>query len=95
MLTLVHAGAIVSIVIQIHAQKERKEVAMADVKALKEKIAKSGIPMTTLSEKTGILRETLYNRLAGKGEFKASEISALGTALNMTVQERDDIFFAS
>lgn len=67
---------------------------MTDVKALREKIRQSGISMTAISEKTGILRETLYNRLAGKGEFKASEISALSIALNLSSAERDDIFFA-
>ena len=68
---------------------------MTDIKALKSRINQSGISMTALSRKTGILRETLYNRLAGKGEFKASEISALGTALNLSVSEKDDIFFAN
>ena len=48
--------------------------------------------MTILSEKTGISRETLYNRLNENGEFKASEIVALTSALNLTKEERDKIF---
>ena len=67
---------------------------MVDMDLLKEKIEESGIPMTTLAEKTGILRETLYNRLAGRGEFKASEMAAIGNVLHLTVSERDEIFFA-
>ena len=48
--------------------------------------------MTVLSEKTGITRETLYNRFNENGEFKASEIVALTGALNLTKEERDKIF---
>ena len=35
---------------------------MTNITLLKEKISESGIEMTVLSEKTGITRETLYNR---------------------------------
>ena len=65
---------------------------MPDINLLKTKISESGIKMTILSEKTGISRETLYNRLNENGEFKASEIVALTSALNLTKEERDKIF---
>ena len=48
----------------------------------------------TLAEKTGILRETLYNKIRGISEFKASEIAALTKALKLTSEQRDAIFFA-
>ena len=63
-----------------------------NIALLKEKISESGIKMTMLSEKTGITRETLYNRFNENGEFKASEIVALTGALNLTKEERDKIF---
>lgn len=40
---------------------------------LKAKIKESGIPITFIAKKSGMSRETLYNRLKGKGEFNASE----------------------
>ena len=65
---------------------------MPNIALLKEKISESGIKMTVLSEKTGITRETLYNRFNENGEFKASEIVVLTGALNLTKEERDKIF---
>lgn len=65
---------------------------MPDTNRLKRKIKDSGMTVKAISEKTGILRETLYNRLKGVGEFTASEIVALSNVLNMSQTERDDIF---
>lgn len=65
---------------------------MPDIERLKNKINESGIKVTAISEKTGISRETLYNRFNGTGEFKASEIVALTNVLNLTKDERDKIF---
>ena len=67
---------------------------MTDFQTLQSKIKESGITMKALAQKTGILRETLYNRLAGKGDFTAREMMALANALNLSVSERDAIFFA-
>lgn len=66
---------------------------MPDIVLLKEKINETGMTMVSISAKSGITRETLYNRLNGKGEFLASEISGLTKALNLTRSERDKIFF--
>lgn len=67
---------------------------MPDIDLLKKKIEESGLKMTHIAEKTGILRETLYNRLNSCGEFKASEITALTLVLNLTKEERDQIFLS-
>lgn len=67
---------------------------MVNLELLKEKIKDSGMTMVAVSEKSGILRETLYNRLNGKHEFCASEIVALTSVLHLTKNERDEIFFA-
>ena len=66
---------------------------MPNIELLKEKISDSGITMVALSRKSGIVRETLYNRLAGVGEFTASEIVGLSDALKLTKAEREVIFF--
>lgn len=67
---------------------------MTDFQMLRNKISDSGMTMVAISQKTGILRETLYNRLNGKGEFTASEMLALSKVLNLSNSERDAIFFA-
>lgn len=65
---------------------------MTDFDTLNDKIDKSGMTMVAISEKTGILKATLYNRLKGVGEFTASEIVALTEVLHLTRSERDHIF---
>lgn len=67
---------------------------MTNIELLRNKMDETGMTVVSISEKSGILRETLYNRMSGKGEFKASEIQALTKVLRLTKDERDDIFFA-
>ena len=67
---------------------------MTNIMKLKEKIKDSGMTMTAIASKSSMSRETLYNRLNGDGEFKASEISALTKILHLSKDERDQIFFA-
>lgn len=68
---------------------------MTDVEKLKSRFKDTGMTVTAIAEKSGILRETLYNRLNGDADFKASEITALTKTLRLTKDERDDIFFAN
>lgn len=67
---------------------------MVKLELLKKKLKDSGKTMTAIAEDSGIVRETLYNRLKGIGEFTASEVVALTITLNLTKKERDDIFLA-
>lgn len=67
---------------------------MVNIDLLEKRIRDSGMTMVTIAKKCGILRETLYNRLKGRGEFKASEILKLSEVLRLSVKERDSIFFA-
>lgn len=67
---------------------------MTDIEMLKTAIADSGMTMVSISEKAGIKRETLYNRLNGIGEFTASEIVGLSDALHLKNADRNRIFFA-
>lgn len=68
---------------------------MINTKLMEKKISDSGMTMVSLAEKTGILRESLYNKLKGNTEFKASEISSLSKVLRLSTRERDAIFFDS
>lgn len=67
---------------------------MTNVKLLKEKMNDSGMTVTSIAEKSGILRETLYNRM-NSGIFKSSEITNLTIVLRLSKRERDNIFFAN
>lgn len=67
---------------------------MTNYALLKERISNSGMTMVAIAEKSGILRETLYNRLKGIGDFTASEMLALSDVLRLSNKERDAIFFA-
>ena len=66
---------------------------MTDFELLKTKIKESGITMVAIAKKSGILRETLYNRLNGVGDFTASEMVAISQTLGLSDEERDAIFF--
>lgn len=65
---------------------------MPNIKMLRSKMDESGMTIKAIAEKSGILRETLYNRLKGSGEFTASEIVALSNILHLSASERDEIF---
>ncbi len=67
---------------------------MTNVNALKKSIENSGMTVTFVAEKAGILRETLYNRMK-TGDFKLSEICSISRVLSLSRDERDDIFFAN
>lgn len=71
---------------------QERMIEMADIKALKEKINNSGMTFSSIAKKSGILRETLYNRLNGVSDFTAAEIVGLSRTLKLTKSERDDIF---
>lgn len=68
---------------------------MPNLSLLRKKIDNSGLTVTAIAQKSGLKRGTLYNKLQGDSEFKASEISALTFVLQMSREERDEIFFAS
>ena len=66
---------------------------MLNTKLLEKRIDDSGMTMVAIAEKTRILRETLYNKLKGSSEFKASEISSISRVLGLSSSDRDAIFF--
>lgn len=60
---------------------------------LNEKIAEINIPLTTIAEKMGISRRTLYLKLSGKSVFKMSEANNISDILRLTNSEKSSIFF--
>lgn len=66
---------------------------MGDMSLLKAKIVESGYKMGHIASVANMDRGSLFNKIKGKHEFKASEIDALTKLLNLTRNERDKIFF--
>lgn len=60
---------------------------------LNEKIEEINIPLTTIAEKMGISRRTLYLKLSGKSVFKMSEANNISDILRLTNSEKSSIFF--
>ncbi|MCI8283963.1 MAG: XRE family transcriptional regulator [Firmicutes bacterium] len=75
--------------------KKRGEIKMINLAMLNKKIKDSGMTIVAISAKSGILRETLYNKINGNVDFKASEILSLSKVLRLSNSERDKIFFAN
>ena len=59
---------------------------------LKDTIKESGMSVKAIAEKSGMVRERLYNKIE-TGNFYASEISDISRVLRLTREERDAIFF--
>ena len=53
----------------------------------------SGLKLEAVANKMGINRVSLWNKIQGRTEFKASEITSLAKILNLSAEQRDDIFF--
>ena len=66
-----------------------------DLEMLNKKIRDSGMTMVAISSKIGITRETLYNKINGIVEFKASEIQKLSNVLGLSEEDRNHIFFTN
>lgn len=66
---------------------------MFNSELLRDKIQGSGLKIGYIAEESGILRNTLYNKMKGKSEFTASEIVSLSQTLKLSRSEVDSIFF--
>ena len=64
-----------------------------DLKYLTDKIAEIKIPITVIASKMGISRQSLYLKMHGRREFKASEIEKICGILRLTDTELALIFF--
>ena len=61
---------------------------------LKAKIEEIHIPLSSIAEKMGVSRNTLYLKLSGKRPLKMSEANKISEILRLTNRERTDIFLA-
>ena len=68
---------------------------MVDLKLLVETIDRSGLKRSYIAEEIGLTREGLWNKLSGKTEFTASEMSGLKRVLSLSNARFRRIFFAT
>lgn len=64
-----------------------------NIKLLKEYIKNNGYTYTFIAKKMCISRESLYKKLKGQTEFKASELNKLSILLHLSEEEASNIFF--
>jgi len=67
---------------------------MTNVALLREKINESGFKLRFIATKLGITYQGFLNKCNNDSEFKASEIQILCKLLSLSLQDKEDIFFA-
>lgn len=67
---------------------------MTNTALLKYFIEKNGLTQTKLADLLGIETATLNNKVLGKRDFTIIEISKIQSLLNLTLEEKEMIFFA-
>ena len=66
-----------------------------NINKLKGKIVENGMTVTTLAEKMGVDRATLYRKLSNNGEtMLVKDANAIVSALELTSDEALAIFFS-
>ena len=67
---------------------------MFDKNKLKAKFVENGLTMEQVAQLLGINPVTLYRKMSGDSEFTRNEIAMLKNALNISLEEISNIFFA-
>ena len=67
---------------------------MVDVNLFRKTIKDSGMTTTFICKKSGIVRQTLYNRFERPGLFTIDEIVGLKKVLRLSADDVEKIFFA-
>ena len=67
---------------------------MVNVKLLRDTIKESGMTTVAVCRKSGILKQTLYNRYKRPQSFTMEEVDALKNVLQLSERQYQKIFFA-
>lgn len=67
---------------------------MIDSNLLQKEMRKNGYTMDTLASEMNITRTGLFNKIHNKSEFKVSEIVAISALFNLSLEQKEAIFFA-
>lgn len=73
--------------------KKGSEEKVTDTEGLKKAIEDSGLKMNFICDHIGITYATLRRKINNETEFTASEIMAMALLLNLSDQQRTNIFF--
>lgn len=65
---------------------------MANLIVLKDKVKESGLKKSYIAERLGITRQSFSNKLNGVSDFKIEEMSNMCEVLDLSEEERDNIF---
>ncbi len=68
---------------------------MFNSKLLKAKIIEKGVSLIKLCGAMGICEATFYRKMSRDGDFSRFEIEKITITLNLSSEERDNIFFAT
>ena len=68
---------------------------MTNTELLRQKIHDSGYRINFIAAKVGITYQCLLNKINNKTEFTATEIKDLSDLLDISLEERERIFFAA
>lgn len=68
---------------------------MININRLKGEVKANGMTTAEMADKMGIAVNTLNNLYQGKTTFKVSHVEEFCKILNLSAQQRDEIFFAS
>lgn len=66
---------------------------MTDCNRLNELILNSDFPINVIARKAGMTPQSLHNKRTGKREFTISEMLAICNILDISNDEREQIFF--
>ena len=68
---------------------------MTNTTMLKDKIQQSGLKKSHIAKELGMSRQTFSTYLDGKSEFRVNHMNILCNLLNIDLEQREAIFFAS
>lgn len=68
---------------------------MINSSLLRKKIDDSGFKIRFVAKRAGMSYQSLLNKLNNRSEFRVAEIKKLCDLLNLTDDERNNIFFAT
>ena len=62
---------------------------------LRGKIVEKGYSVRTIAAEIGLNEATFYRKMNGTSDFTREEIQKIALLLNLSVQEKEEIFFGS
>ena len=68
---------------------------MLNKNKLRGKIVEKGYSVRTIAAEIGLNKATFYRKMNGTSDFTREEIQKIAVLLDLSVQEKEEIFFGS